>query len=111
MLAGKPLANKPATVRDSVGWLALWTLFCAGGVWMYALFIHKPALPEPTEPGPTITHNDEEAAVKKAQAQERALARAKEAQAHAASAGAKKDDGHAEPKGEPAKNADAGGHH
>lgn len=103
-LANKPLANKPASVRDSVGWLALWTLFCSGGVWMYALFIHAPALPEAHEPGPTITHNDAEAAVKKAQAQERALARAKEAQAHQGAS--KKDDEQA-----PAKNADAGGHH
>lgn len=39
----KPLEGKPRIVRDTVGWLALWTLFLGGCVWIYILFVHKPA--------------------------------------------------------------------
>ncbi len=42
----KPLLAKPRVVRDTVGWLAIWTLFLASCVWVYLLFVHKPAPPE-----------------------------------------------------------------
>ena len=42
----KPLLAKPRAVRDTVGWLAIWTFFLASCVWVYLLFVHKPAPPE-----------------------------------------------------------------
>ncbi len=41
-----PLLKQPRIVRDTLGWIALWTIFLAACVWVYALFVHKPAPPE-----------------------------------------------------------------
>ncbi|QOI99879.1 MAG: hypothetical protein HRU70_05035 [Phycisphaeraceae bacterium] len=40
-----PLRGKSKRVRDTVGWLALYTCFLGGCVWFYALFVHQPARP------------------------------------------------------------------
>lgn len=45
-----PLRNKPRVVRDTVGWLAAWTLFLSGGLWIYVAFFHEPAGPVATAP-------------------------------------------------------------
>lgn len=44
----KPLEDRPKTVRDSVGWLALWTMFNAVVVWGFVLFIRTPPAPPVT---------------------------------------------------------------
>lgn len=47
----KPVAEKPAVVRDSIAWIALCTLFCGGTLWAYALFFRKPVeIPAPSNP-------------------------------------------------------------
>ncbi|MEQ8769288.1 MAG: hypothetical protein RIB60_02140 [Phycisphaerales bacterium] len=48
LLASKPMANKPETVRSSVGWLALGTLFIATVTWFFVL-VRTPPAPAPTE--------------------------------------------------------------
>lgn len=47
----KPVADKPAVVRDSIAWISLCTLFCGGTLWAYALFFRKPVeIPAPSNP-------------------------------------------------------------
>lgn len=46
----RPLMNKPRITRDTVGWLAVWTLFLSGALWVYVLFFHEPAGPVATAP-------------------------------------------------------------
>ncbi len=38
----KPLASKPAQVRDSIGYLAIWTMFLAMVLWIYVMFFRAP---------------------------------------------------------------------
>jgi len=45
-ILSRPLRNKPKIVRDSIGWLAIFTLFNATGLWGYILLIRKPAIAE-----------------------------------------------------------------
>lgn len=52
---GRPLASQPRGVRDSIGWLALWTLSCGVFVWVYTLFLHSPRLPQTPAGAPAIT--------------------------------------------------------
>lgn len=40
-----PLAGRSRAVKDTVGWLALWTAFLAVTLWTYILFFHKPQVP------------------------------------------------------------------
>jgi hypothetical protein len=44
----KPLEGKPPRVRDSIGWVAIWTLFLGLCVWAYAVL--RPA-PVPANDG------------------------------------------------------------
>lgn len=97
---GKPLASRPKSVRDSAGWLALWTLSCGAFVWVYALFLHAPHAVETPGGALTITANDEEAAAKKKAAAHRAALAAKEAEKSS----------HKDAEAKPTKTADAGGH-
>ncbi|MBM4109407.1 MAG: hypothetical protein FJ255_11475 [Phycisphaerae bacterium] len=97
VVLGRPLASRPKSIRDSAGWLALWTLSCGTFVWVYSLFLHSPQAPEAPGGALTITHNDEEAAAKKEEAGRRAALAAKVAE-------------HAPAKSAPAKTASAGGH-
>jgi hypothetical protein len=48
IVLSKPLEGKPPQVRDSIGWVALWTLFLAVCVWAYAVL--RPA-PVPANDG------------------------------------------------------------
>lgn len=47
-----PLKRKPQSVRDTVGWIALVTIFWAACLWVYLIFIRSPHAPDP-EPLPT----------------------------------------------------------
>lgn len=49
--ASKPLASKPKVVRDTVGWMAVYTLFVAGTFWAYLIFFYKAPKPAVAEPG------------------------------------------------------------
>jgi hypothetical protein len=44
-VASAPLAGQPKIVRDTVGWIALWTAFLSFSLWTYLLFFHKPDVP------------------------------------------------------------------
>lgn len=48
MMLSKPLESKPARVRDSIGWVAIWTLFLAVCVWMTVL-LRSPHTPSAGE--------------------------------------------------------------
>jgi hypothetical protein len=48
VLMSKPLEGKPPRVRDSIGWVAIWTLFLGLCVWAYAVL--RPA-PVPANDG------------------------------------------------------------
>ncbi len=67
LAASKPLANRSPDVRNAVGWVALWTMFCAIVVWGWALFFNTSSAVAPTqaptpivspefEPGVTASH-------------------------------------------------------
>jgi hypothetical protein len=58
IVLGRPLASQPRSIRDSAGWLALWTLSCGVFVWIYALFLHSPRLPRTPADAPAITRSD-----------------------------------------------------
>gem|GEM_PF-6897691 len=42
-----PLRSQPVMVRDTLGWVALATMFWAGCLWAYMLLLYKPPMPEP----------------------------------------------------------------
>lgn len=44
--ASAPLAGRPNVVRDTVGWLAVWTAFISLNLWTYLFFFHKPEVPK-----------------------------------------------------------------
>lgn len=47
VLLSKPLEGKPPRVRDSIGWVAIWTLFLAVCVWAYLMIRSpEPAIPD-----------------------------------------------------------------
>ena len=45
----KPIASKPAQVRDSIGYVALWTLLLATILWMYAMFFRASPVIVPSQ--------------------------------------------------------------
>jgi hypothetical protein len=47
MLISKPLEGKPPKVRDSIGWVAIWTMFLAVCVWAYVLL--RPPVEQPND--------------------------------------------------------------
>jgi hypothetical protein len=48
LLVAKPTSKLPASTRDTVGWLGLYTAFLAVCVWGFLLFFRKPIMPVPT---------------------------------------------------------------
>ncbi len=48
LLASKPIADKPETVRSSIGWLAMGTAFVAVVTWFFVL-VRTPGAPAPAE--------------------------------------------------------------
>lgn len=46
-VVNKPLAGKPAAMKQTLGWLAVVTLFNAAALWGYLVFLHKPKMPAP----------------------------------------------------------------
>ncbi|MGV6814091.1 MAG: hypothetical protein ACWA5W_03660, partial [Phycisphaerales bacterium] len=47
LILSGPVADKPAKVRDSIGWLALWTIFLALTLWVYLVFVRTSPTPTP----------------------------------------------------------------
>ncbi len=45
----KPIRERPAQLRDSIGYLALWTLLLATILWVYLAFIRVTPTPTPTQ--------------------------------------------------------------
>ncbi len=45
----KPIKERPAQLRDSIGYLALWTLLLAVILWVYLAFIRTSPTPTPTQ--------------------------------------------------------------
>lgn len=41
-LLSAPLADQPRVVKDSVGWVAAWTVFLAACLWVYLGFVRQP---------------------------------------------------------------------
>ena len=56
LMMSKPLATKPAELRNSIGWVALWTIFLACTLWGYVLFFRTSTTPTPMQaPSRVIT--------------------------------------------------------
>ena len=45
----KPVASKPTKIRDSIGYLAIWTLFLACVLWFYMVFFRTTPTPLPAQ--------------------------------------------------------------
>ncbi len=52
---GRPLANKPTSARQTIGWFALITLFNATMAWTFVLFIREPVQPVANHTPATLT--------------------------------------------------------
>lgn len=46
LAVGKPLREKPKSVRDTVGWIAIYTAFLALCLWIFALGFRSPSPPD-----------------------------------------------------------------
>jgi hypothetical protein len=46
----QPLNSRPRAFRDTVGWIALYTLFVGLTLWVYVQFIFSPPAPSPLDP-------------------------------------------------------------
>lgn len=99
--ASRPLANKPKSVRQSVGWIAANTLFVATVLWFYLLFLRHPsdasgaadAFDMKTSKLPAAPQPKVDAPKKEEKAEGR-----KEAEGHG-EGGGKKESGHAKANG------------
>ncbi len=49
VLVNKPFQDRPAIVRDSIGYLAMWTGLLATILWVYLAFIRETPTPTPTQ--------------------------------------------------------------
>ena len=49
VLVNKPVRDRPAVVRDSIGYVALWTTLLAMILWVYLGFVRATPTPTPTE--------------------------------------------------------------
>jgi hypothetical protein len=63
-LVNKPVRDRPAVVRDSIGYIAMWTGLLAMILWVYLVFVRESPTPTPTqapsrmvEPGDDISAN------------------------------------------------------
>ncbi len=55
IVLSRPLDGKPPQVRDSIGWVALWTLFLAVCVWAYAMLRPAPVPPNDGRASAVVT--------------------------------------------------------
>ena len=56
----RPLHSKPAKVRDSIGYIAIWTLFLATVLWVYTMFFRTTPTPVPSKaPTRVVTPDDD----------------------------------------------------
>ncbi|MFG0246321.1 MAG: hypothetical protein ACF8MF_09775 [Phycisphaerales bacterium JB052] len=68
LLINKPIKDRPAQLRDSIGYLALWTTLLATVLWVYLAFVRETPTPVPSQaptrvmlPGETgdpLVHNE-----------------------------------------------------
>lgn len=49
LLVNKPIKDRPAQLKDSIGYLALWTLLMATILWVYLVFVRATPTPTPTQ--------------------------------------------------------------
>lgn len=49
IMVNKPVKDRPAQLRDSIGYLALWTLLMATILWVYLVFVRATPIPTPTQ--------------------------------------------------------------
>lgn len=49
LLVNKPVKDRPAQLKDSIGYLALWTLLMATILWVYLVFVRATPTPTPTQ--------------------------------------------------------------
>lgn len=61
-LISAPLRNRPALVRDAVGWIAIGTAFWASCLFVYFLFMYEPDAPKPTSTAVGLVTPSEEGA-------------------------------------------------
>ncbi len=54
-----PVKDKPAVVRDSIGYMALWTLLLAAVLWFYVAFIRTTPAPVPAQAPTRVMTPDE----------------------------------------------------
>lgn len=49
LLINKPIEERPAKLRDSIGYVAIWTALLAMILWVYLAFIRESPTPTPTQ--------------------------------------------------------------
>jgi hypothetical protein len=49
LLVNTPVKDRPAQLRDSIGYLALWTLLLSTILWVYLVFVRVTPTPTPTQ--------------------------------------------------------------
>lgn len=49
LVVNQPIRSRPAQLRDSIGYLALWTLLMATILWVYLAFVRESPTPTPTQ--------------------------------------------------------------
>ena len=54
-----PIKDKPRVLRDSVGYIALWTLLLASVLWFYVVFLRTSPVPSPTQAPTRMLSPDE----------------------------------------------------
>ena len=105
----RPLVKRPKHVRDTVGWLAAWSLFVGASFAVFVFFIRTP--PSPVSNDPQVRLADEHAgAGHTGEVVRHGLPHIEEpaADAHGASEGAEAGGhGEAKPKGKDARKSDA----
>lgn len=60
----RPMRGRSKSLRDTVGWAAIVTLFWAAGLWGYITFLHVPPAPQPPPNAPAILTGEKAEAVR-----------------------------------------------
>jgi len=55
MTLDRPLERRPGIVRDTIGWIAIWTGFLALSVWIVLVFFRSADQPTPAQSPPTLS--------------------------------------------------------
>ncbi|MBO6513389.1 MAG: hypothetical protein JJ974_05440 [Phycisphaerales bacterium] len=62
IVVSKPLSKQSPEIRNAIGFIALWTAFVAGVLWIYLLMFRTPNIPQP-ETAPTRVIQADESAI------------------------------------------------